>query len=429
MLSFAVAASAPAPAPQAKSLYDQVISNPDPNNGFEDYIRAADLVNDGFARSYYAWQPGTYDRLAANESGMSALDRERLRLAKELDQVGYLGVQTAMETRYASALDFVRTGNQKRVWDPRKATFSMSLPETTVLRNLIELCNAAAYADYAKGNSKLGTRDLLDGLMLAENLEPLSMIDFHMGLAWEMLLMNRFANCLTSLSEGDAREVVAFVDRQIANPPAFLSALKLQRDVTIASIDEVVGPRPETKDPTPSEEFSKRMTPSERQQAKIAIVDGANRRYSELVQLLSGPESQWYTQAGDQPDLYAPVQSVDDFVRYEVGMFGASGSLATLVRERAQMRLLGLHARVIDYRWRHNALPRTLKDVASPAQIKDPISDEDFAYEPNADGTYRLYSKGNKQTGTIELRYKWSRNGGNGQVPPPAEALSIGGRK
>ncbi|HVT14214.1 MAG TPA: hypothetical protein VHE55_18270 [Fimbriimonadaceae bacterium] len=417
----ALAIAAGAPAQQPKSLYDQVVMRPDPSNGFDDYIRAADAINDGYARVYMTWRPGDYDRLlklAGNST--DAATTERLRLAKELDEGGYLGVQAAMAKRYGRALDLLRQGNQKRVWDPRSLGYRTPLPEVPVLYALVALCCSAAYTDYAKGDPKAGTRDLLDGLSFASNLEPNSMIDLEKGMAWEPILMNRFAGSLGNISEADSRQVVAFVDDQMQRPLAYASALKRQRDLVVSSINDIVTPGLKHREyETPSEAFTWTMTAEQRNQAAAAIVDGVNRRYSDIMQMLDGPESTWNSMRMEVPDPDDPVSDVDTFVRRYVEGFGVPGSMSLIQRERTSMRLLGLNARIINFRWHNNRLPNTLAEAVPKDRIRDPISDQDFVYEPNPDGTYRLYSKGNAATGIIELRYRPSGSGGNDQVPPP----------
>lgn len=412
------------PLQQPKSLYEQVIANPDPNNGFDDYIRAADVLNDGYADVYFRWRPGAYDRLKqiANDSKQPLTEAafEHLKIQKQLDDIGYLGVQRAMQTRYARALDFLRQGNQKRVWDPRKPSYDLAQPEGSAMRALVELCEAAAYADFAKGDSRSGTGDMLAGLTLTTNIEPNSLMDYMMGTAWEQMIMDRFSRFLAYLSEPDTRQVIQFVDAQMAKPTPYASALKAYHDVLMASMDKVVGPS--STDPTyqtPTEKFATAMTPQQRQQAVSGVADGIERRYRDVIRLLDGPESQWCPQPQEPYHEDAPVRNMDDYVLSKTLEFATLTRLSIPLRHREQLRLLGLQSRIINFRWHNNRLPASLSEAAPKALTVDPVNDGEFAYEPHPDGTYRLYSRGSAGTGPIEVRYISPKTRGDDQVPPP----------
>lgn len=409
---------------QPKSLYEQVIANPNPNNGFDDYIRAADVLNDGHADLFYRWTPGAYDRVKqiVDDSKQPPSDAvlQHLQMEKQLDDIGYLGVQQAMQNRYARALDLLRQGNQKRVWDPRKPSYVDVRPEGSALRAIVELCEAAAYADYAKGDSRSGTGDMLAGLTLTTNIEPNSMMDYMMGVAWEQMIMDRFSRFLASLSEADTLQIIQFVDAQLAKPTPYGSALKSYHDLLMVSMDQVVGPS--STDPTyqtPAEKFAAAMTPQQRQQAATEVADGIDRQYRDVMRLLDGPESQWCPQRQDPFNPDVPVRNVDDYVLNKVTEFASVARLANVLRHREQMRLLGLQARIINFRWHNNRLPASLSEAVPKALVIDPINNAEFAYEPHPDGTYRLYSKGNAATGPVEVRYISPNTRGDDQAPPP----------
>jgi hypothetical protein len=87
------------------------------------------------------------------------------------------------------------------------------------------------------------------------------------------------------------------------------------------------------------------------------------------------------------------------------------------------MRLLDLHARILDYRWNNLKLPEQLADAVPQALLFDPLSGQSFAYEKTATG-YSLFSRGVPETGKIELKYRRDPNANLGQgdaggVPPP----------
>ena len=76
-----------------------------------------------------------------------------------------------------------------------------------------------------------------------------------------------------------------------------------------------------------------------------------------------------------------------------------------VAKGRIQLRLLRLHAQVIEYKWQHNKLPTKLEDFAKDHAGFDPIANEPFHYELK-DGSYRIYSMGIPGLGRMELRYR-----------------------
>src|SRR5438552_1747320 len=113
-----------------KSIYSQVVQHPDPNNGYEDYLRGADLARDWKLSMCLDWSPGrdrdilerkklTWAQHDDPDVEWTALDEARLQWSKRLDDLGYLGVQRLAVGQWGRAIDLVRAGNQKQVWDPR----------------------------------------------------------------------------------------------------------------------------------------------------------------------------------------------------------------------------------------------------------------------------------------------------------------------
>ena len=70
------------------SLYDSLVVTPNPRNGYQDYLKAADIVNDGLADLYGS------DSTGKSDSAVRAQMRGRL---KELD---YLEIRREMAKKY-----------------------------------------------------------------------------------------------------------------------------------------------------------------------------------------------------------------------------------------------------------------------------------------------------------------------------------------
>ena len=88
------------------------------------------------------------------------------------------------------------------------------------------------------------------------------------------------------------------------------------------------------------------------------------------------------------------------------------------LRSRTQLRLLRLHAKVIEYRWEHEQLPESLKAAVSDGTEIDPLSGEAFVFERPGVASYRIYGKGMPGVGEIELRYRAPVREPEGTPPP-----------
>lgn len=405
-LLICVRAPSHGPAFQQKSLYQQVVEKPDPNNGYEDYLRAADMVNDGCGDVFYFWKPGP----PKEEDPDTAPDlaQKRKAIANSLAGVDYLDVENQMMQRYGRALDLVRAGNEKRSWHP-KATPSEKVVEYYAFRTLAQCLGAEAYTKFSNGNSAQGVKSLLDGFTFASKIQMGSKMNWLLGLAYDEIYFTGFDRFLGSLSQKDTRKIVAYTDDWLAQPNSYVTLLKQTQEWNagrMAGILDQYRERYNSGNQRPSnvQEFIGKMSPDQLREAKSKIADGIRLRTQELLQRFDGPESQWYSKRPWERRPETPFTSLDEFTTYMADLFAPSDWSLSMLQDRTEMRLLGLHARIIDYRWKFGKLPDKLADAVPANLLKDPVNDGAFAYESRGDGKYKLYSKGVADLGLIELR-------------------------
>jgi hypothetical protein len=92
------------------------------------------------------------------------------------------------------------------------------------------------------------------------------------------------------------------------------------------------------------------------------------------------------------------VLSVDDgpeLSRTLLGLFTPTlqRTLDGYIREEANIRMLALHARIIQYRWENDRLPGTLDALNAANLTLDPFTGQPFQYEVTG-RKYRLFSAG-----------------------------------
>ncbi len=419
------------------SLYSRVVEHPNPNNGYEDYLRAADIVQSGNAGAYLGWSKADYeDRLArktasvADGSGWSASEEAGLKLAKELHDLDYLGVQRRFVGAFGRALTTVYAGNEKAVWNPREKQDSASLfPEYASFKSVAKLFAADAYVHFADGDSKGATAELLQGYTFACRIGGSNLISELVSIACRSIILAAFDGQLARLSQKDAQQLIAYADAALEQPNSYSKALASERDMSIASIDLLLK-NPATlaggdSPPGGSLDAVAKLSPRDREAARTGLANGISEFYAKLIGRLDEDESTWASAKDndDLPPMPASVNSVQDLVDVLVRVFLPVHEQATkaVLKARSQLRLLDLHGRVIDFRWKHNRLPAELSDAVPEKLIHDPMGIGPFRYELTADG-YRLYSKGLPGTGPIELKYRKQPGlpADDGTIPPSA---------
>src|SRR5579862_4731605 len=103
------------PVQQQRTNYQRVVEQPDPNNGYEDYVRASDMARGQELGLCLGWSERQYDDMLAEKQAILAHENDpatknplgelitpdkwdsdqeaRLAMAKQLHDMGYLGVQ------------------------------------------------------------------------------------------------------------------------------------------------------------------------------------------------------------------------------------------------------------------------------------------------------------------------------------------------
>src|SRR5579862_2665606 len=93
---------------QHPSNFSVAINRPDPNNGYDDYVRATDLIESPELELCLDWSPSQVDQLLASKSAAAAHpgdpkhpwgqeDETKLAIAQRIHDLDYLGVQRLIE--------------------------------------------------------------------------------------------------------------------------------------------------------------------------------------------------------------------------------------------------------------------------------------------------------------------------------------------
>lgn len=367
-------------------------------NGYEDYLRASRLLDDEFADLY---------GLRIKRSTIPD-SPARINLKRRLDSLDYLTLQEEAVSRYGQALAYVRQGNSKQITNPyAKEPLSASSPFFGFF-GLFKLSTAQAYVYFANGNSAMGTQTLLDGLDFSRKVRVGKLLDFIVGVDGSSTIFAEFARRIDNLSEKDARKVAAYVDSALAEVDPYAEALRIDREIALARIPEMFETA-QSREPTGDRavdsyhQLLSKLTPQERRTLAQQVEDGVNRRFSELVQRQRGPESGWYAKPSPNSRDDDLITTMDTAAEFLARILAPVDRSEDQMVHRTQMRLLGLTARVIEFRWKHGKLPATLAEAAPSGLIKDPLSGQEFVFETREYGGFTVYSRGRGELGPITL--------------------------
>lgn len=414
------------------SLLSQVVPHPTGQNGYEDYLRAADLCRDDYAGLILSWSPTQFADMQSqplSEDAEARAEQQRRReIARELSTLNYLGVQRLVLRRYRQALQHIRNGNQKPCFDPRTSlTPSTPFPELSYMKSVVRLLGEAAYAEFADGHSGEGTQILLDLLTFSKRVQTSTLISSLVSIAMNSMVLAQLNRDLPYLSASDAEKITRYADQWIDAPGNFEGVLRGEIAFYSSSFD-LVSKMKSNKDLADLAETglgSWGSFSAAQREISIRIAKGLVNDYvGRTASLFRQPESTWAEPISTPADELTgnPVSPEETGVALTALVLTHTDQWrVSILRSRAQVRLLGLHARVIAYRWAHNELPRQLSDAVPADRLKDPLAKDQFVYELKGT-SYRLYSKGSKQTGEVELKYTRSTSSGDSDDSPPVLA-------
>ena len=445
-LAFAFVAITGAQTPH--SWFEEVIGHATGNNGYEEYIRAADIVRTPTFYTYQGWTPNRYEEALATLNPPGATNEElreiqadpeirsRLAFLKRLDGMTKLQVWKEGVEKFGKALDYVSQGNRKKVYEPRsRYSVDITFPELAYFKNVAKLADMAAFVAFAEGRPRQGTQWLLDSYEFGTNLEGGVLISSLVGIAIESICLTGLERHLDAISRDDAVLIESRITSILAGPPPLLRTVQLEKQFCLQLVSELLSGNVDPSlflawDQEETEETKavfaqiKKLTGSQRQALLGRATAALDQRMSQLTRRFEGPESGWIPAEEMQKKPTPPpaknvTELVDQITEDSSGVFAQAGLAAA--RSRTQLRLLGLCGSVIRYKWDNGDLPTTLAEAAGKDRMKDPLSGQEFGYERQGAFSFRVFSRGNAQTGEFGLR--WKRSGmesGRQTVPPPS---------
>ncbi len=373
----------------ADSLFDTVIGQDSGKNGYADFVRAAGL----------------------------ALDRdfqETLARVPNPGAPGWLtGQRNAVQT-HLEILDRIEAGLRKPVQYPNLAfSLSQRFPELPLFRDIGHWLECKANVDFADGAPESAVAKLAMALDLGTAVAATGGLDhYRCGVAIHMNALATIDRNLSRITlEGSKRlqrsAELALRASQLTNN---LVTERQALDKSVALLmgsgmkDELAnfGLKTSTDGPSVPSRWST-LSAQERQTVMSAVLTEQGTRFDGLAAALREPESTWILGKGF-PGLEPETPSDESPLGFLVMRLGAidKSLLKVEAMHRVRLRLLRLHAKIIEYRWRTLKLPTDLGQLHDENAVKDPLTVLPFIYKVDS-RKYELFSAGDPQSGPIGL--------------------------
>jgi len=418
VLSAWQAASGQAPAEKWEPAYPKLFNRTTGANGFEDYVRAADIASNPEASSFVSYEIYLAD-LARGEKRDQVVQPPK----GIGDSWSLLDVQREHVRRTAMALDLVDRGNAKNVFDPRQDLNAATIyPELAELRALAKLGLTACRVSFADGQPDRAVSISISLMTMRQKLPKRSLIDELVGVSIDAMVLANISDNSQRISERGWKQLESFVNQRLQEN-TYKAAMAGELNFVLSALAEMrrspeaFGALLASDDYERITKTNANLTPSDRDKLIARTTQKVQSVFTDLLQQLDGPERTWVQDLtakhsdGQDASLEGLATSI---VETFTPAYGSGGEVA--VRIRTQLRLLKLHALVQSYLWNNEVLPEKLEQAA-PKDYIDPLTDAPYIYEPHGKD-YKLASKGLPQTGEIQLRYKRQPGTSTGPADP-----------
>jgi hypothetical protein len=209
------------------------------------------------------------------------------------------------------------------------------------------------------------------------------------SLAIQAIALASFDVNLDRFSERDWQTVLSQTKPLLARGNQLSQVADFESSSMLNTLADALGRSDLESKPTPAQKA-----------AYLAKLDQHLTRWAvEFKRMVSQPESEWKE---------VVVTVTDPEMAAIADVINPAGVEALMANAKAttQLRLLKLHALVQIYRYKWNKLPDTLPQAVDQAGDRhDPLATGEFMYEKLNQRSYRLYSRGNKLTGEIDLKF------------------------
>ena len=362
---------------QVSNMFAKIVPNPTGTNGYEEYVRAAEIASVPDFAAYSRWIMNTHP------AGVSL--EEDKPIGVDLNDPD-LTVRRKWIEKFRMCSNLISAGNRKPVYEPRDSILpETTFPEMAMFRALARLQASTAHVSFADGNTGEAVMRLEEGITFGQKLGGSILISRLVGVACGSIALAELDDHWPQLSLNDAHELRSYLGTRISATPLIVEALKSEKRASKNAIDELFA-KPDAfandywnadKDKALINSVSK-LSPLDAANAASDATAAVYAAYDSVIQLLSGPESEWLKyKDSNEDDTRKPLSG------RIAGLVLPTLSQVLIVeaRERTRLRLAYLTASAIEYRWINGRLPSNIEEFTSKPERLDPTSGRYFVYK------------------------------------------------
>jgi hypothetical protein len=362
---------------QGPSYFEQAFPNPTGNNGWEEYVMAADVMRHSDANR------------AVNRFSMAE---------RKWDD----SIEGARETvrKYRKACDLIRIGNKKPLvypWKDDEHGMPNDPAAMTSYSNVVKLLGDEVRVRFADGNAQAAAESIVAGVEFARRYAQGSFIEALKGSAWHAMSLAKLKLHLHSLDLSGLGKVREAFEKCAEEQPPLVRSLFAGFERDRAEAKRIFDDLEEDSEfwEVPDEAFA--IKPEQRAKYLLEIDREILSLQKKLKTMFAQEERFWRDPVLEHPD---PV------VAYAISQTLYANIPLIAVRNRTQMRLAALHCRVMEFKRRHNRFPRELAELGRPSVWYDPATGGPFFYSRLSEQSFTLYSTGTEETGKIGLSWR-----------------------
>lgn len=399
-------------------LIDKIGVKATGSNGYEEFLRAGDVLEQGVFDQLWSadLQMGSGIEVGSTPgsnlaqqlfAGKNSLDRKRL-----------------LVHRFEEATRLLEAASSKPVFEPRSAANAITAyPELKWIRYSAHHLVNVGHVQRAAGSDRAAVDTLIQGLDLLDKIKQGGSTTWLMGSVSQQFLIDELGVALPTLSHSASSRLVerlATLDdlgrgleacllkefRIIENSLPLLSRSEGQQLLDAYFL---------TDDPIRTQVLALDAT------ARGDLVNLAKSR-------LTSVRDSWLAQIRQRPASWLGLKAADSAQtgsdRAELAvrlvdrmMTSAREVVDYAVLETVKRRLLLANAAVVQYRWEHGRLPRSLGDATGEVQSMCPLSGRPLMYSRLPEGGFLIKSPGVAQTGEITLASRPKRAQGQPADP------------
>ncbi len=347
---------------------------PSGQNGYEEFLQAADIVHRTGSEST-VWHSSKLD------------------LRKSRDLVD----------KYGRALDLAERGLRKPLrppWDPidPDSDYVWSCIELVTVSELMENRIRVLLADGKPGTA---ADKIMVALDYSDRASEHDLMEAAAGGLERQFVFECLEQAAHKLSLGGAAKLSERFLSFSKKTPKVITGWKAQLPGTIRYIDKFLNHEIDPEDLEAASQFA-HLTADQKSYYKDRIAAALVDYQSQLDAMFAKEESHWHDMR---------YTDADPLVEHAVYMLYPFPSAEAAVADRTRLRLAAHYCSVIEFKRTHNRLPASLAELGSAEQFHDPASGGQFVYRKDSDQSFTIYSNGNEWTGPIHLRseaMEWS---------------------